>query len=104
MLVRRKFSSRSFHSQVVFPIKVFDVPRLANFRYGIRWTSDGKGVTYRDWANGIWHQPIAGGRPERLPGLPEEKLFAYAWSRDGKQLAFVRGAEIRDVILLRNMH
>jgi len=85
------------------PTKLFDVPRLANFNYGIRWTPDGKAVTYRDWANGIWRQPLRGGNPERLTGLPEEKLYAYAWSRDGKQFAFVRGAEIRDVILLRNI-
>jgi Tol biopolymer transport system component/DNA-binding winged helix-turn-helix (wHTH) protein len=85
------------------PLKLFDVPRLANFNYGIRWTPDSKAVTYRDWANGIWQQPLDGGKPERLKGLPEEKLYAYAWSRDGKQFAFVRGAEIRDVVLLRNI-
>ncbi|HEX6733150.1 MAG TPA: hypothetical protein VF074_24220, partial [Pyrinomonadaceae bacterium] len=84
------------------PVNVFDVTRLANFNYGIRWTPDGKAVTYRDWTNGIWRQPLTGGPPERLLGLPEEKLYAYAWSRDGKQFAFVRGVEIRDVILLRN--
>ena len=84
------------------PLKLFDVPRLANFNYGIRWTPDGKAVTYRDWANGIWRQSLDGGKPERLNGLPEEKLYAYAWSRDGKQFAFVRGSEIRDVILLQD--
>ncbi|MGH9883650.1 MAG: TolB family protein, partial [Pyrinomonadaceae bacterium] len=86
------------------PVKVFDVPRLANFAYGIRWTPDGKSVTYRDSANGIWRQSLEGGEPERLSGLPEEKLYAYAWSRHGKQFAFVRGAEIRDVVLLQNMN
>jgi len=34
--------------------------------------------------------------------LPEEKLFAYGWSPDGEQFAFTRGAEIRDVVLMRN--
>jgi Tol biopolymer transport system component/DNA-binding winged helix-turn-helix (wHTH) protein len=84
------------------PVKLFDVPRLANFNTGIRWMPDGKAVTYRDWVNGVWKQTLAGGKPERLAGLPEEKLHAYAWSRDGKKFAFVRGSEIRDVILLRN--
>jgi Tol biopolymer transport system component/DNA-binding winged helix-turn-helix (wHTH) protein len=84
------------------PLKLFDVPRLANFGLGVRWTPDDKGVTYRDWSNGIWRQPINGVKPERLKGLPEEKLYAYAWSRDGNQFAFVRGSEIRDVVLLRN--
>lgn len=83
------------------PIKLFDVPRLANFNIGIRWTPDGTAVTYRDWANGIWRQALSGGPAQRLAGLPEEKLFAYSWSQDGKQFAFVRGIEVRDVVLLQ---
>jgi Tol biopolymer transport system component/DNA-binding winged helix-turn-helix (wHTH) protein len=83
------------------PLKLFDVPRLANFSLGVRWMPDDKAVTYRDWSNGIWRQPITGGNPERLTGLPQEKLYSYSWSPDGKQLAFVRGSEIRDVVLLR---
>lgn len=83
------------------PLKLFELPRLANFSLGARWTPDDKAVTYRDWANGIWQQPITGGNPERLKGLPEEKLYAYSWSHDGKQFAFVRGSEIRDVVLLQ---
>jgi Tol biopolymer transport system component len=85
------------------PLKLFNLPRLANFSLGVRWTPDDKAVTYRDWANGIWRQPLDRAQPERLKGLPAEKLYAYGWSRDGKQFAFVRGAEIRDVILLRDM-
>jgi hypothetical protein len=64
---------------------LFDLPPGVTFRYGLRWTPDGTAVAYRDWVNGIWRQPVAGGEPERLPGLPEEKLFAYGWSPDGKQ-------------------
>jgi len=85
------------------PIKLFDVPRLASFSYGMRWTPDGKGVTYHDWANGIWKQTLDGGTPQRLAGLPEEKLFAHSWSRDGKLFAFARGAQIRDVVLIRDL-
>jgi Tol biopolymer transport system component/DNA-binding winged helix-turn-helix (wHTH) protein len=83
------------------PLKLFDLPRLANFSLGARWTPDDRAVTYRDWANGIWQQPITGGNPERLKGLPAEKLYAYSWSHDGKEFAFVRGSEIRDVVLLQ---
>ena len=83
------------------PLKLFDLPRLANFGLGARWTPDDKAVTYRDWSNGIWQQPITGSNPERLKGLPAEKLYAYSWSKDGKQFAFVRGSEIRDVVLLK---
>lgn len=82
------------------PLRLFNVPRLTNFRLGIRWTADGKALTYRDWANGIWKQNLDGGKPERLAGLPEEKLFGYGWSRDGKHFAFTRGVSTKDVILL----
>lgn len=78
----------------------FDIPRTANFRYGIRWMPGGRAITYRDWINGIWKQDLDGGEPVRLEGLPQEKLYAYGWSRDGKWFAFTRGMEIRDVVLV----
>ncbi len=68
---------------------------------GTRWTADGKSVTYRDTAYGYWVQDIEGGEPRRLEGLPKEKFYNFSWSRDGKWLAFVRGQEIRDVVLFR---
>ncbi|MGD9564245.1 MAG: winged helix-turn-helix domain-containing protein [Pyrinomonadaceae bacterium] len=83
------------------PVKLFDIPRLANFLYSIRWTADGKNITYRDWVNGIWSQPVEGGEPKRLAGLPEEKLGSYAWSSDGRKLVFIRGSEMREVVLIR---
>jgi Tol biopolymer transport system component/DNA-binding winged helix-turn-helix (wHTH) protein len=84
------------------PAKLFEIPPLANFRYGIRWTSDGQAITYRDWGSGIWRQPFAGGAPQRITGLPDEKIYSYGWSRDGKTFAFTRGNEIRDVVLISN--
>lgn len=84
------------------PANLFDIPRSANFDYGIRWKPDGKGVTYRDWVSGIWSQPMAGGNPKRLEGLPEEKLGSYGWSRDGRKFGFLRGSEMREVVLIRS--
>jgi DNA-binding winged helix-turn-helix (wHTH) protein/Tol biopolymer transport system component len=85
------------------PQKIYDVPETANFRLGVRWTPDGKSVTYRDWLNGIWKQDLNGGEPVRLAGLPAEKLFAYAWSRDGELFAYGRGSAISDVVLMTNL-
>ena len=82
------------------PIRIFDLPPRANLRLGVHWTPDGKAVTYRDWVNGIWRQELTGGEPQRLKGLPDEKLYAYDWSADGKFFAFTRGSEIRDVVLI----
>jgi Tol biopolymer transport system component/DNA-binding winged helix-turn-helix (wHTH) protein len=82
------------------PVKLFDLPKTSNLHNSVRWTADGKFITYRDWANGLWKQNVDGGEPQRLAGLPEEKLMTYAWSRDGKQLAFTRGKESLDVVLI----
>ena len=82
------------------PTKTFALPRLFNFRWGMQWMPDGKAITYRDWANGVWKQGVDGGEPQRLEGLPEEKFAAYGWSRDGKQAAFGRLVIPRDVVLI----
>lgn len=85
------------------PVKLFDFPQSANFNNGIRWTPDGANLTFRDWNNGIWRQNLDGGELRRLENLPEEKLYSYGWSRDGKQFAFTRGTEIRDVVLISDL-
>ena len=81
-------------------LRSFDYPKRGNPRLGVHWTSDGKAITYRDWTNGIWRQDVSGGEPKRLAGLPEEKLFAFGWSADGKSLAYTRGSTTRDAVLI----
>ncbi|HVE57636.1 MAG TPA: winged helix-turn-helix domain-containing protein [Pyrinomonadaceae bacterium] len=81
-------------------IKQFDLPKTAYIDMRPRWTPDSRSVVYRDLDFGYWSQSIEGGEPKRLEALPKEKLFTFAWSKDGKQFAFVRGQEIRDVILI----
>jgi len=80
----------------------FDIPNTAVFNMRPRWTPDSRAVVYRDGAYGYWEQPIEGGEPHRLENMPKEELFTHAWSKDGKQFAFVRGQTIRDVILIEN--
>src|SRR5262245_61779350 len=92
-----------FSVQGGLPVKLFDVPRLASFNNGLRWTPDGKAVTYRDVVNGIWKQTLDGGEPQRLEGLPTEKLYTYGWSRDGKLFAFTRGTELFEIVLIRDL-
>jgi DNA-binding winged helix-turn-helix (wHTH) protein/Tol biopolymer transport system component len=82
-------------------LKQFELPKTGTLFMGSRWTADGKSVTYRDTAYGYWVQDIEGGAPRRLDGLPKEKFYNFSWSRDGKWLAFVRGQEIRDVVLFQ---
>ncbi len=82
------------------PAKLFDVPPTFNFDGSIRWARDGRSIAYRDWANGIWSQAVDGGEPKLIGGLPQEKLYHFDWSQDGKLFGFVRGAEIRDAVLI----
>ncbi len=84
------------------PIKQFDLPKTGTLQGGARWTTDNAAVVYGDAAYGYWQQSINGGKPRRVENLPKEKLYNFAWSHDGKQFAFVRGIELRDVVLITN--
>jgi Tol biopolymer transport system component len=84
------------------PLKLFDVERAANLNQSFRWTPDGSAVCYRDWANGVWKQNLNGGAPEKIAGLPEEKLYNFGWSANGKLFAYTRGREITDAVLITN--
>lgn len=82
-------------------LKQFDIPATGTLFMGSRWTPDGSAVAFRDNAYGYWIQPIDGGSARRLEGLPNERLYNFSWSKDGKWFAFVRGQEIRDVVVLK---
>jgi hypothetical protein len=43
---------------------------------------------------------VAGDAPKRLTDFTSNKIFRLAWSRDGRQLAFERGAEFDDAALI----
>jgi serine/threonine protein kinase/Tol biopolymer transport system component len=84
------------------PLYTFDTP------YGLRathFTPDGKAIAYlltRNRATNIWEQPLAGGDPVQVTKFPSGDMFAFSWSRDGKQLAFSRGEIKTDVIMMSN--
>jgi Tol biopolymer transport system component/DNA-binding winged helix-turn-helix (wHTH) protein len=84
------------------PEQFLDVPKTANFSFGLKWSPDGNSLVYRDWVEGYWTQPVAGGAAVRIKGLPNEKLFSFGWSHDAKLFAFSRGIETRDVVLFTN--
>ena len=48
----------------------------------------------------LWAQPLNGGPPTQITDFKSDRIFDYAWSRDGKQLAVSRGKTTRDVVLL----
>ena len=95
------------------PAKLFDVwlspfSRWRSFESldTIRWTSDGRGLTYIDTQGGvsnIWSQPLNGGKPVQLTNFTTGRIFNFDWSRDGKWLALARGSVTSDVVLISDL-
>jgi TolB protein len=85
------------------PIKQFDSPQSEILLQPIRWTPDGRAITYADKHSGvsnIWAQPIDGGPAKRLTDFKDSEVFWYDWSHDGRQLACARGAWISNIVLI----
>ena len=70
-----------------------------------RFAPDGKAIAFlltRNRATNIWEQPLAGGPLIQITKFPSGQMFAFAWSADGKQLAFSRGQSKTDVVMMSN--
>ncbi len=86
-----------------FPLPQGEMP--ANYAcWALRWTADGKRLTYpvqQGAAVNLWTQSIDGGAPRKITNF-SDRVIAYAWSQDGKQLAVTHQTTSRDVVLFRN--
>jgi Tol biopolymer transport system component/DNA-binding winged helix-turn-helix (wHTH) protein len=85
------------------PIKVFETELQSPFL--IRWTPDGRGLTYAENPIGtskIWIQPVEGGPPKKLVEFETDRIFGFDWSRDGKQLACVRGIWSANAVVIKD--
>lgn len=81
------------------PTQVADTP--------LAWTPDGRAIAFVDRRGGVgnlWIQPIAGGPPKPLTHFTAEDIQWFAWSRDGKQIAIVRGIDTKDAVMITNFH
>ena len=70
-----------------------------------QFTPDGKAIAFlitRDRATNIWKQPLNSKDLVQITKFPTGELFGFAWSRDGKQLAFARGVRTTDVVMMSN--
>jgi Tol biopolymer transport system component/DNA-binding winged helix-turn-helix (wHTH) protein len=85
------------------PVKVFDRPPTTFVEAGIRWTPDGRALTFvdnRDGVSNIWLQPLDGGPAKQLTNFTSETIFRFAWSPDGKMIVAERGTETGDIVLI----
>jgi Tol biopolymer transport system component len=87
------------------PAQSFDLPPNVDLPIILRWTPEGRGLTYFDTRSGVsnlWLQPVTGGQPRRLSNWSSEQIFSFAWSRDGKRVALSRGSRKDDIVLIRD--
>lgn len=67
-------------------------------------TPDGKNLAYDVVVGGVGQimiQPLDGRASYALTDFPADSLFSFAWSRDGKLLAVIRGKQIDDVVMIK---
>ena len=90
------------------PARVFERVRITEEVSRIpppRWARDGRTLTYvvtDGSVSNIWLQPIEGAAPNQLTTFKSDRIFAFEWSPDGKQLLIARGSTASDVVLISN--
>ncbi len=88
------------------PIQIFERP-AGTEEDRPYWTPDGKAVEYLvvDAAGSrIVRRMLGGGRPSVVASFPGEHLFFVRPSIDGRSIAFARGKETRELVMLRDVH
>ena len=68
----------------------------------LHWTADGTAIIYKDSPLGLWRQRLDGSPREPVRGLETVPVYNFALSVDGKSLAYTRGVDMREIVLLRN--
>ncbi|MFS8086997.1 MAG: TolB family protein [Acidobacteriota bacterium] len=88
------------------PTRTFAIVMMAETTHylpPLRWTMDGRGLTYVATTGGssnFWIQPVSGEPAKQLTNFKADQIFAFDWSRNGKQLIFSRGTVTSDVVLI----
>jgi serine/threonine protein kinase/Tol biopolymer transport system component len=87
-------------------LNIFDVAPTVQVQWDtpLRWSHDGRYLTYIDHAGGIdniWGQPIAGGTPKQLTNFEDSRIFSFDWAKDGSLVAS-RGVITSDVVLIKD--
>ncbi len=84
------------------PVSVFDLPLTSN-RDDFEWSPDGKSIHYVDTRNGvsnIWAYDYQARTSRQVTSFESDRIFGFAWSKDGTSVAVARGATTSDLVLL----
>jgi len=80
------------------PAKTFDIEPT----FALRWTPDGQGLAFTHDEGNVWIQPLSGGSPYAVTRQhPGFKAVTFAWSRDGRYLAYTLMADPVDAVAFR---
>jgi len=66
---------------------------------------DSRSLNYidtRDGISNIWSRPLSGGSPKQVTTFTPDRIFSYAWSPNGKQIAVARVVQTSDIVLISN--
>ena len=84
------------------PLRTSDIEGVPR---DLNWTPDGRALAHTDTRSGvsnIFAQPLDGGKPVQLTDFKADRIFSFAYSRDGKELALSRGTVSNDVVLIKD--
>jgi len=84
------------------PVQLLNLTSVIKSRFR-HWMPDGSGLSYlaaSDEVVNVWGQALTGGPPKQLTDFKTDRVFYFAWSRDGKQLACARGRLTSDLVLV----
>jgi serine/threonine protein kinase/Tol biopolymer transport system component len=84
-------------------LSFLDLPVTAGY---VRWMPDGKAVAYIDTRNGVSNicvLPLESKKPYQLTHFDSQLIAEFVWSKDGKDLAIVRGMQTNEIVILAEL-
>lgn len=71
-------------------VKTVKPPGTSGWHHPPRWSPDGARVAWADSTFALWVAPVDGGPPVQVDRSPQAEIREYAWSPDGRFLAYTR--------------
>ena len=90
-----------FPAQGGEPLQHFEVPRQD--WQNVQWLQNSQELSYVKNAAGysnLWTYDLKTGTSKQLTDFNSEQIYAYAWSPDFKQIAFLRGTKMNTVTMI----